>query len=88
MSFNKQQIIEQICEILNKKLNVNKELLIEENFNQLLTGFKFGLNSTRLTYFFLEIEKVFNIKIDTSKIMNYEFNTINGVAKIVEVSLI
>jgi len=76
MSFNNQQIVEQICEILNKKLNVNKELLVEENFNQLLTGFKFNLSGTAMTYFFLEVEKVFNIKIDTNNVFNYEFNTI------------
>lgn len=83
MNVNIQQITSSICEILDKKLKVNTDVLIQENFNLPLTGKKFNIDSLGLTYLFLEVETQFSIKIDANKIMNYEFNTINGVAELI-----
>lgn len=81
---NSEQIIKEICKILENKLNIDPNQLTYKYYSTPLTGEKYKLNSTRLTYLFLEVEKRFNIKIDTNKILSYEFNTIKGIAELVQ----
>jgi len=83
MTNEKQNIMDAITNILTSKLKVNPDLINEENYDNALTGKVFGLRSLDLMYLFLEIEKQFNVRIDTSKILNYEFNTINGITELI-----
>lgn len=77
-----QIIVEKVKEIISQLFQVT--LKCEEETNSLpLTGKIIGLSAIDLTYLFFEIEKEFNIKIDTDNVLNYEFNTINGIADIV-----
>lgn len=80
----KQEIIQKIKFIMQDRLNVDNNLIIEENYDESLTGGTFNFKSLDLVYLFLEVEKNFNVQIDATKIVNYEFNTINGIAKLIE----
>ena len=83
MSNERQNIIESITDIMVGKLKVKPNLINEENYDKALTGKVFNLSSLDLMYLFLEIEKWFDIRINTKKILNYEFNTIHGIAELV-----
>jgi len=78
-----QKYINEITNIMVGKLKVNANLCIAENYDKPLTGKVFGLSSIDLMYLFLEIEERFKMRIDTEKILNYEFNTINGIAELI-----
>jgi len=73
-----------IISILETELEISKNLLIEENFNKPLTGSTFRFTALELTYLFHRIEIETNCKIDCSLIGNYEFNTILGIANIID----
>ena len=86
MENEKENRIQKILSIMENKLKVNPNLLTVENYDKPLTGKVFGFRGVDLTYLFFEVEKNFGIKIDTMKILNYEFNTINGIANLLNES--
>ncbi len=84
---NRQKIIDKIIHIMVQKLKVNQNLLIVENYDKPLTGTVFNISGLMMTYLFFEIEKSFGIRIDTAKILNYEFNTINDITELIMVGI-
>lgn len=80
----KQDTSSRVEKILIEKLNINTNLINSNYYNQLLTGRVFNLRSRDMIYLFFEIEKEFNIKINTLDILHNEFNTIHGVIEIIE----
>lgn len=83
MKNDKKNVITIISKIMVEKLKVDPSLITDENCYKPLTGNAFSLNRLDMTYLFFEVEKDFDIRIDTTKILNYEFNTINGIADLV-----
>ena len=70
-----------VCELLNKKFNVDSSMLVPENYDEELTSYKFNFDEVTLAYLFLEVEKEFKMKIGIDKVLNYEFNSINGITE-------
>ena len=75
---------EQIYTLLRERFFVSDSLLNGEHDDTPLTGKLFNFDGIRMTYLFLEIEKLFSIKIDAAQILHYEFNTINGIIRTIE----
>lgn len=75
-----------ITQLLNEKLFVPKQLLIMENWNEPLTGSIFNFSSVKLTYFFMEVEKRFLLRIDKKHLIAYGFCTINQIAEVINQS--
>lgn len=73
-----------IYQILHERLGIPQELLNGDYDDSALTGPVFKLNGRGMTYLFLEIEKATHKQIDATKILHYEFNTINGILKLLE----
>lgn len=80
---NRQSIIEKILNIMEGKLKIDPNLLNAENYNKPLTGNVFNLTGLDLAYLFFEVEKSFGIKIETKKILSYEFNDIQNIAELI-----
>ena len=83
-------IIETTCNDICKEVNEFFNLQLnscDEIFKANLTGNDIRLNGISLTYLFFHIEKIYDIKINTDDILNYEFNTINGIADLVNTTL-
>ncbi|MFZ2538237.1 MAG: hypothetical protein WAX04_05000 [Oscillospiraceae bacterium] len=80
---NQNTNIEIITEIMQNKLGVPKEILIQGNYDEAITGFLFHFDAVQLTYLFMELENQLGIIICSEDIMNYEFNTINGIANLI-----
>lgn len=78
-------ITEEIIEILNF-VKPQKELYTKENFDVSLTG-KMLFSPVDMVYAFLEIQKHFNIKLETRDLENYKFNSINGIKQAVSNAL-
>lgn len=79
---NIQNHIDIIVKVLENRILVPKQLLIEENYSKPLTGEIFGLGSIELAYFFFELEKEFGLTFDYTQILKYEFNTISGIERL------
>ena len=80
---SKENIKNKLINLLNKKMNFKKDILINENFDLPLTGKVFRLSSVDLVYLFFEVENLFNIKIDKSYLVDYQFNSINSISIII-----
>lgn len=65
--------------ILQDKLLIPRERITEEFYDLPLTGGHFQLDSIGLAYLFFELEKQIGFRIDANKLLNYEFNTVNGI---------
>lgn len=65
------------------KIGIDSELITEENKYLPLTGNKFNMSSVQLAYLLLEIEKIYDLKINESDLINEGFNTINNIIEIV-----
>lgn len=75
---------ERLKDILKKYVGCSKvEQLWQNGQDLLLTGDKWDISAITMTYIFLEIEKTFQIRIDASSILNYEFGTIKGIKVII-----
>lgn len=81
---SREECVNTITDVFRNVLNVPDNMLSEANFDLPLTGEIFQLNSMNLVYLFFEIEKRLNIHIDGSKLLNYEFNTINGIIEVIQ----
>ena len=66
------------------KLNVNLNVVKSKYYNESLTGRIYGFEARDLVYVFLEVEREFDIKINTLDILNYEFNTIQGIIDVIK----
>lgn len=77
----------QLFEIIAKCAGVEKtEKLWKQGATLLLTGEAWTLSALDMVYIFLEIEKVFQIEINTEKIMEYQFGTIEKIKKCIKMS--
>lgn len=74
---------EKLYQLLQNKFRVSSNLLDGTHDDDPLTGEVFRFSGIDLTYLFLETEKMIGRKIDTTKILHYEFNTINGICKVI-----
>ena len=83
MENSKKNIIEKVTWIMKERLRVNPDLIIEDNYDKPLTGNVFHFNALNMAYLFFEVEKNLGLKIDAEKILDYEFNTINGIAEVI-----
>ena len=72
-------ITDTILSILKEKLRVNEALLTPENYNEPLTGSLFQLQGLDLTYLYCFIQEAFGVKIPAEHLLDYQFNTINGI---------
>lgn len=80
----KDKILSEIEDILINTINVNPELVCEENYDRPFTGRIFNLKGRDILYIFYEVEKRFKITININSILNYEFNSINGVKQCIK----
>ena len=76
-------IADTILSILREKLRVSEALLTPENYNEPLTSSLFQLQGLDLTYLYCFIQEAFGIKIPAEHLLNYQFNTINGIKDVV-----
>ena len=81
---SRDEIIEILNDIMVNKLNIDKSLIIEDNFDEPLTGNLFGFNEIILGYVFLEVQSIFDIVVDGRYLDNYGFSTINKIVSIIE----
>jgi len=82
-----EEIRAEVVKIIAEKGYLPGELLKEENYDLPLTGFDMGISAQSLTYLFVDVVKRYNIKIQSAQIVGYQFNTINGIAKVIWDSL-
>jgi len=73
------RITDEIVSILTAKLKVNKALLTESVFNEPLAGPVMQLQGTDLAYLFCFVQEAFGIRIPEEYVLDYKFNTINGI---------
>lgn len=76
------EITDLIVLILKERLRVAPEILIEENYQQPLTGNLFQLNEVEMVYFLLELEQKLNRSISSEELFNYQFNSIDSIAEL------
>jgi len=82
-SIGQSKIISEIENILVHKVKVNPRLVCPQNYDEPFTGTVFRLQGRDVLYIFLEVEKYFGITIDVNQILNYEFNTMNGIKQLI-----
>ena len=80
-------IEERVQKVFSERMNINPNLVVAENYNQPLTSYIFSFIANDLVYLLYEIEKEFKIEIDQSKLVDYRFNTIQGIIDIVSETL-
>ena len=76
-------ITDTILSILKEKLRVNEALLTPENYDEPLTGSLFQLQGLDLTYLYCFVQEAFGVKIPAEHLLDYQFNTINGIKDVV-----
>lgn len=74
-------ILQHILSILNAFGIKNTS---SEYYDTPLTGTIFRLNDLDLLYLFFEMEKRLKIEIDATKILEYQFNSVNGIINLLE----
>lgn len=82
-----EEIRDDVIEIIAGKGYLPKELLVPENYDRPLTGFDMGISAQSLTYLFIDVIKKYGIRIPGEQIADYQFNTLNGIAKVIWKSL-
>lgn len=76
-------IIEKLMKILTEKLGIDSEIIKHGDFNYPLTGAYWRLSSNDMVYLYFFIEKDFSILIRPEHLENYEFNTLNGIIRLI-----
>ena len=80
----REKILQKLTELFVKKYGEPESKLIPKNYDKPLTGKIFGFDSIALVYLFFDIQHEFKIHIDAKQILHYEFNTINGIVRLIE----
>ena len=80
----KDAILAEIEDILINIINVKPELINEKNYDESLSGKVFKLKGRDILYIFNELERRLEISINVYDILNYEFNSINGIRQCVK----
>ena len=75
---------DKVIEIINEKLRRSIDCLQMKNWDTPLTGEPFYLSGIELMYLLFEIEKQFDIRIDSNDLDNYGFCSINNIVSIIE----
>lgn len=57
--------------------------LWEQNKDLPLTGMEWNFDAINMTYLLLEVEKAFAVRIPTTYLEKYQFNTLNGITGII-----
>ena len=83
---DREYYLEKLLFILEHKLNVRKDLLVEENYDVILTGRVFRLTAIELLYLFLEVEQEVGFPVNTELLEQYPFNSVNGIADLMAFS--
>lgn len=83
-----QKVIDnQLFEIVAKYAGRERtEKLWHQGDRLLLTGEAWGLSALDMVYIFLEIGKNFEIEVNTSQIMEYQFGSIAGIKRCIKIS--
>jgi len=79
-----QTITKEVVEILEEKFKINRNLLIEKNYDEFLTGNTFRFNGYDMVYLYLFVQEKFNIKIQSEYLVDYRFNTIHKIVDTVK----
>ena len=77
-------IIKDILDIMNTKFYINKKLLQDEFYDFDLTGYPFYLTSIQMVYLYFHIERKYKINFSEFDIIDYGFNSINKIRKLIE----
>ncbi|SDW72444.1 hypothetical protein SAMN04487759_1408 [Kandleria vitulina] len=80
-------IYDKLLDIL-RKLKPRDDDYTNIKDDEALTGPKVKLNYIDLVYFFLEIEKTFNINFNEEDVINYQFNNLKNISSIISKRLI
>jgi len=80
---DREKILIKLIELLIKKYGISENILISRNYDKPLTGNIFNLDGISLTYLFFDIQKEYNLRFNAEQILNYEFNTINGIVDLI-----
>ena len=76
-------IHQKVASIIHEKLNFKQSILGTEYWDEPLTGKPLYLTGVELVYLFLEIEKVFGIRVMEEDLRDYGFATLNKIAAII-----
>lgn len=79
-------LINNISEIICKKLQRTSDLTDKKNWDKPLTGEPFYLTDVELLYLLFELEKESGRTIDSKNFDNYGFSTINNIIKVMSSS--
>ncbi len=74
---------QELYELLKNRFGVADILLDGTHDDDALTGEVFRFSGLDLTYLFLETDKLVGRRIDASRVLHYEFNTINGILNVI-----
>lgn len=80
---DREKIFIKLIELLKKKYMIPESILISKNYEEPLTGKIFSFDGISLIYLFFDIQNEFNLYINAEQILNYEFNTINGIVELI-----
>ena len=79
---NNTEIQNTILRILSEKFRVDEAILVSSNWDAPLTGSPFRLKGADLVYLLFELEGAFGLRVESSDLMNYGFNSINRIAEV------
>lgn len=79
VQMEKNEIREIVIDLLQRKFNVKPELTEEKWWNEALTGLRFGFTGVMLVSLLFEVADCFQINIGEERLINYQFNSINGI---------
>lgn len=82
MKMSLDEVKDKVLEVFFK-IKPYSDLLVEENFEKPLTGSDMNFNERDLVYLLLELMEKFEIRFEKEDVMDYKFNTVNDIIKIV-----
>ena len=77
---NRDEVKEKLVALLATRFHMDKDLLVRENHDALLTGDLFRMDDIAMVYLFCETEKCFGLRFPREMLEGYGFSTINGIA--------
>lgn len=80
----REDIMNRILDIMNRKLNIGSKTLGYDDYDSDLFSKEFSLHARDMLVLFCEIERTFGIKISEEVFEKYQFRTINNIAQLVE----
>ena len=72
-----------LTDIMTTKFSIDNSLLVEENFDIMLTGKTLCFDYIMMLYLLLEIEVTFDVCIEKDSLKGYRFSTINKIVDLI-----